>query len=187
MKAIFSDNRGRYAEANSRVYVWGKNDPILIVDIDGTICRTNNLALVLKSDDNISTPMSGAAEALTELSKQFHIVYLTFRPREYIYKTRQWLKSCKFPNGPLLTWDLDKQPWSVYDYKKKQIDNIQDDFKNVRIGIGNTEKDYQAYKKRKLFSIIITPGQPATRIDHGIKVPDWQQAKDEIKNHASLE
>jgi hypothetical protein len=168
----YEDGPKRLAETAARIFVWDRYDPILVVDIDDTLCQTRVLALLADNDDP-SPPLPGAPETLQILSRRFHIVYLTGRPREMIPKTRRWLEKNQFPVGPVLTWDIDKYPWSQADYKKKRIDKLQDDFENVTIGIGNTEKDYQAYRKRKLFSIILTGKGSSERTKNGVHVPDW--------------
>ena len=76
-------------------------------------------------------------------------------------------------SGPLLTWDADKDPWSQTGYKKQHIDKLQDELNQVNIGIGNTTKDYRAYRKRKLFSIVLDPDNPPERIKYGVQLPNW--------------
>jgi len=167
------EDKGRpVVETSAAVFVWDEDDVILIVDIDGTVAKTRMLDLVSPFGDH-SPAMAGAAEVLGRLAQRFRIVYLTARPRELIAKTRRWLGRRGFPKGPVLTWDVDKDPWSRVDYKKEQIDELQDEFDHVTIGIGNTEKDHRAYRKRNLFSIILARGKRARVIERGVRLPDW--------------
>ncbi len=185
LKVSYRGRDGVRLDTTASVFTWRKEDSILIVDIDDTICRTYKWSL-LSSGEDPSPPMAGAVEVLRELSKEFRIVYLTARPREIVPKTRRWLERNGFPTGPVLTWDVDKYPWSQGDYKKERIDQIQDDFDNVRIGIGNTDKDHQAYRKRKMFTILLDPGQRARYIKRGVKVPDWQAVKELFRRNPQL-
>ena len=156
VKVIFT-GRTFQTQSLGRVFVWKKNSPVLMVDVDGMVCRKNNVTMPLAGED-LSKTSPGAAETLRELSHKMHIVYLTSQPRENIPRTRTWLIQNDFPAGPVLMWDLDK---------------IQADFPNARVGIGNTDKVYQAYRERKIFSILLDPTKPAEQIDGGVRVGDW--------------
>jgi len=173
LRVSYPLNKSETIETSADVYIWDRGRPILIVDIDGTLCQTNNWSLMMGQEDP-SPPLPGAAETLRELSEQFGVVYLTARPRDLIPKTRRWLHRHEFPPGPLLTWDVDKYPWDQANFKKKRIDKIQNDFNGARVGIGNTKTDRQAYHKRKMFSILLDPNHPPAEIDAGARVPDWR-------------
>ena len=166
------DTGARKATGAARVFVWDEQDPILIVDIDGTISRANPAGLFNAGPDR-STPMPRAPGTLRRLADRFRVVYLTARPRDLLDKTRDWLRHSGFPGGPVLTWDVDRYEWSQADYKKDRIDDIQDDFECVTIGVGNTPKDHDAYRKRKLFTILIAPDDRPQTTERGVRLPDW--------------
>ncbi len=167
VKAIYNA-RTYQAQAFGRIFVWKPDEPILIVDIESTIHKAQHSVLRLSEEDS-SSPAPGAVEALDKLSKQFHIVYLIDQPRENIPRTRTWLEKNDFPAGPVLVWDIEK---------------LQADFTCVRVGIGNTDKGYQAYRERKVFSLLVDPSQPPGRIDGGIRVSDWPAVLKSLRNYS---
>jgi hypothetical protein len=182
----YDNDATRRAEASAELFVWPDDDrPIIVVDIDDTLAKSSPLRLVFKSRDR-SPPMEDAADVLGELSRHFHIVYLTARPRELFVKTRQWLNQHGFPAGPVLTWDEDKDPWSRTDYKKARIDQLQDEFKHVTIAVGNSSKDHEAYLKRKLFSIIIKPEKVPGPIQHGVRLSGWAEIRELFERNPQL-
>jgi hypothetical protein len=174
----YEDETDRKCESWATVFVWQKTDRILVVDIDDTLARTRKRYLFSRSSPDLSEPMDDAAEVLNELSRAFRIVYLTARPREWVPKTREWLHRNAFPLGPVLTWDVDKDPWSQEDYKEDRIDDLQDDFDCVTIGIGDRESDHAAYRERKLFTILLVPGKPPRAVKRGVRLPDWPAVRD---------
>jgi hypothetical protein len=166
------DGRHR-AEAPAGVFVWREAAPILIVDVDGTVEQTRKRYLILASSADRSPPEDGAAEVLGRLARSFRIAYLTGRPREFIPKTCDWLGRNGLPPGPVLTWDLHKDPWSRSAFKEHRIDDLQADFTAVVVGVGDRETDHQAYRDRGLFSIILDRRNPPRRIEGGVRLPDW--------------
>ena len=88
-------------------------------------------------------------------------------------KTRRWLADHAFPPGPVLTWDIDKYEFSATEYKKERLDDLRDRFDHVTIGIGNAGSDHEAYRRRKLLTILIDPDKDPGAIERGVRVPDW--------------
>ena len=172
LEVRYDDRRGKTHAATASVFVWERDTPILVVDIDDTLARTKKRYLFADGADR-SPPLPAAATVLAELAVHFHVVYLTARPRELAVKTRRWLTDHSFPPGPELTWDIDEYEWSATEYKKDRLDDLRDHFDQVTIGIGNAEGDHKAYRKRKLLTILIDPDQPPARIDRGVRLPDW--------------
>ena len=172
LEVRYDDRRGKAHAATASVFVWERDTPILVVDIDDTVAHTKKRYLFSDGADR-SRPLPAAAAVLTELAGHFNLVYLTARPRELAVKTRRWLTDHGFPPGPVLTWDVDEYEWSATEYKKDRLDDLKDCFDQVTIGIGNTEGDHKAYRKRRLLTILIDPGQPPARIECGVRLPDW--------------
>ncbi len=172
LEVRYTDDQGRSHSAEASVFAWDQDRPVLVVDIDGTVSETKKRYLLGNGMDR-SKPVDGAAELLGELAKRFHVVYLTARPREMAVKTRSWLRAHKFPAGPLLTWDIDKYEFSATEYKKDRLDDLKDRFDHVTVGIGDADSDHDAYRRRKLLTILIDPGEPPAVIERGIRLPDW--------------
>ncbi|MBN1513489.1 MAG: hypothetical protein JXB13_15845 [Phycisphaerae bacterium] len=175
----------RAAEASAAVYVWQKHEPILVVDVDHTVANTRTRDLLSLSGTEQSQPLPDAPEVLRELARSFHVVYLTGRPRELIPKTREWLQRCGFPAGPLLTWDMDRHPWSQADFKRERIHDLQDHFDAVRIGIGDRGYDRKAYSKRKLFTIMLDDDSPK-RVNNVVYLPDWSAIRELFARNPQL-
>ncbi|NLE30501.1 MAG: hypothetical protein GX629_12625 [Phycisphaerae bacterium] len=165
-------------ETTATIFTWSKNDPILVADIDDTLCQTQQGLLIGFSYDDGSSPLPGASETMNELAQSFRIIYLTARPRELIAKTKRWLKNNNFPDGPVLTWDIDSDPWSQLGYKQRRLDQLTENFSNITIGIGNTPKDITAYRDHGMFCIFIDPESRPERFDRGVKLPDWTKTLD---------
>ncbi len=172
----FEDDRGSTQSAGASVFVWAQDRPVLVVDIDGTIAQTKKRYLLGDGIDR-SQPLPEAAAVLTELADRFHVVYLTARPRELGPKTRDWLAVHGFPPGPLLTWDIDQYEFSATEYKKDRLDDLKDHFDYVTIGVGNADSDYEAYRRRKLFTILIDPEGAADLIPRGVRLPSWSAVR----------
>ncbi len=172
LAVAYERNGLRAAEAEATVFAWHRHEPILVVDLDNTVVDTRTRDLLSRSGTETSSPLPEAPEVLGELARSFHIVYLTGRPRELIVKTREWLQRQGFPTGPLLTWDMDRHPWSRVDYKRERIDDLQDRFDAVTIGIGDRGSDRTAYSRQKLFTIILEPDSPK-RVNDVVYLPDW--------------
>ncbi|HUU85434.1 MAG TPA: hypothetical protein VM243_18195, partial [Phycisphaerae bacterium] len=141
-------------------------------DIDQTVSDTKKRYLLGDGVDR-SKPLPGAVQVLGELADRFHVVYLTARPREMAVKTLRWLNDQGFPRGPVLCWDIDEYEFSATEYKKDRLDDLEDRLDHVNLGVGNAESDHTAYRKRKLFTILVDPHEPPARIERGVRLPDW--------------
>jgi hypothetical protein len=172
LRIEYQDRRGLSHSAVADVFVWDRDRPVLVVDIDDTVARTRKRYLFGPGEDR-SPPVPGGAEVLGELAEHFNVVYLTARPREVAAKTRRWLANQGFPAGPVLTWDIDEYEFSATEYKKDRLDDLTDRFEHVTIGIGNADSDHRAYRKRKLLTILIDPHQVAAGIERGMRLPGW--------------
>jgi len=174
LEVRYRDRRGRSHSARATVFAWPEDDPVLVVDIDHTVAEPRTRSLLGPGPDR-SEPLPGAAALLSDLARHFHVVYLTARPREMSVKTRRWLAEHAFPRGPLLTWDVDRYEWSATDFKKDRLDDLTDRFDQVTIGIGNRGGDHEAYRKRKLLTVLVDPdaGPRGRIIERGVILPDW--------------
>lgn len=175
------------AQDDGRVFVWAQDTPILVVDIDGTLAETRKRDFVLNLHKVQDAPaFPHAAETLNKLSSRFRIVYLTARPRELLDDSRAWLAKNNMPVGPVFTWDIDRDPLSSSKYKRQQLDELQDDFPHVVVGIGNSEGDYKAYHRRRVFAIMFEPTKPPKTLDRGVQVDDWTSIDKLFAKHPAL-
>jgi hypothetical protein len=186
LKAAYNDGQGGTVETTATLFAWESDSPILVTDIDDTLCEPLFASLVGVSYDDLSDPLSGASEAMQQLAESFHIIYLTARPREYNDKTKRWLSDNGFPNGPLLMWDIDRDPWSQLDYKQERLDDLTGKFSKITIGIGNAQHDYTAYDDHAMFTILIDPESSAEKIDRGVRLPNWASVLELFEKNPQL-
>ena len=90
-------------QATGRVFSWERERVIIAVDIDHTIAQTDYQELLSQRSADESDPVKHSVQALNALAQDFHIVFLTSRPRFLIDKTRTWLREKDFPAGPVIT------------------------------------------------------------------------------------
>ena len=90
---------GQRLRSEGIIFNWRGDRVIIVVDIDGTIARTEFDDLIFDEEDDESKPVRHAQETLRELSADFHIGYVTARPRFLLDKTRRWLARNAFPPG----------------------------------------------------------------------------------------
>lgn len=178
IRVEYADGDNLSVESTAKMFTWPQDQPILVADIDDTLCQTQEGLLIGISYDDYSKPLPGAPEAMRELAKSFKIVYLTARPREVLPKTRRWLENNGFPEGPVFTWDIDSDPWSQLKYKNLRLDQLTEKFNEMTLGIGNTTNDLTAYRDHGLFSILIDPKSRSQLIEQGVKLPNWTQVRE---------
>jgi hypothetical protein len=142
----------------------------VVVDIDGTITKSDLPGLVLTLSPGILNPAvnchSGICQLLNNIeSHGFNILYLTSRPIVFATKTRAFLMSLTqeslcLPAGPLITCKLNTGTVvyreiigkDMHIYKTAALTAVSDifrkagsDFPALVAGLGNRETDGMAY------------------------------------------
>jgi hypothetical protein len=164
---------GRERQTTGTIFTWRENRPILAIDIDNTICRTEYEDLIFKTQDVESSPIPGSRETLTDLSRDFYIAYVTARPRIYVEKTRWWLNNNGFPAGPVVTTPRLRDMIKYKTLKRKMLANLRQRWPNLLIGIGNNRHDADAYAANGMLALIVHPtGKHAYGL-HAIVLGDW--------------
>ncbi len=158
------------------VFAWRPTDHLLVVDLDGAIADTEPTRVWI-DPVKAAAPYSQSAEVLRLLAGHFRIVYLTSRPRELLKRTASWLKTHRFPLGPVMTMDV---AFSESDGFDDRLDVICRQFEHAVIGIANSMGFYDSFHRNGLFTILIEHGQSggAARIEGGVVVRDWLQVRD---------
>jgi hypothetical protein len=164
---------GRTLQTTGRIFHWDKGRVILVVDIDHTISQTD-FGNLLKDQVQVSRPVPGARETLAELAKEYHILYLTARPRFLIEKTREWLTRYDFPPGPVAAaprvWDAMRQ----LKYKQKALHRWREQWPNLLIGIGNRTSDIEAYASSRMLPVIVFQNGEEKHYSDAVVLQDWQ-------------
>lgn len=168
---------GKDVRATGRIHRWPQRT-IVLVDIDETISNTDYQTLLSgKATDVGSTPLPHSVEAMTEIARRFNVAYLTARPRELLDKTRRWIKSEGFPDGPVLTSDTLGDWIHQSEYKLRVLKHSQKVFPNILIGIGNTAGDAEAYGQSGMLTVVVTKDNIEGFGLHGVLARNWQDIR----------
>lgn len=140
------------------VYVWKKNQKIIVTDIDQTLVQATKWQ-VLNSPVEVQRPFAHSARVLNRLKSTGHkIFYLTAREDSLMDKTRRWLNYHRFPSGPLKVWDLDLwggTPWGHGQYKYQAVRKLHAQFPNLVAGFGDRPHDIEAYLMNDLAAYLL--------------------------------
>ena len=147
---------GNYAAKDGSLLV-AVRDPSrksVVLDIDHTICETDNWDLIRGTIN--SPPLPDAKDIVIRLTTEYDIIYVTARLNKFQDVTRRWLDHYGFPRSPVYFLDIKKYPfYQEAKYKTYRIGKIKEMLPNVVIGVGDKKTDAQAYSANGLRSIII--------------------------------
>ena len=141
--------------AEGDVFAWDGDRVIIAVDVDDTIARTDYTDLIFDEDEDEIDPLKRSSKTLDTLAADYHIVYLTARPRFLLHKTRVWLREEDFPTGPVITAKGLRQSVRQERFKRKQLKVLRKRWPKLLIGIGNSTSDAEAYGACGLLSIML--------------------------------
>lgn len=169
--------RGRSIQASAHVFVWHPDRTIICVDIDNTIAITDYDKLVLKKRDQRSWAIRGSRRTLNKLAAEYHVAYVTARPRFLLEKTRTWLDDQDFPDGPVITSPGIRQAIRRTDTKKAVFSALRRDWPNTLIGIGNSVSDERVYRESGMLGLLVNRDEDEVREAQGTEVldlHDWE-------------
>jgi hypothetical protein len=147
---------------------------IIAVDIDHTIARTDYKDLLRMNSADESEPVEQSAETLNMLARDFHIVYLTGRPRFLIDKTRVWLRERGYPAGPVITSVRVRDMANPGAFKMRKLSVLRKSWPNLLIGIGNRAADAEAYGANDMLSVVV-PSNPGVSAGlHAVVLLNWK-------------
>lgn len=139
--------------AEGRVFTWDEDRVIIAVDVDDTIARTDYTELIFNEDE--IDALKRSAKTLGTLAADYHLVYLTARPRFLLDKTRAWLHEKDFPAGPVITAKGLRQSARQERFKRKRLKALRKQWPTLLIGIGNKDSDAEAYGAGGILSIML--------------------------------
>lgn len=165
---------GQGLAAKGSIYRWDENRTIIAVDIDDTIADTKRKQLIFKDEDK-SKPVHDSRKSLGRLAIDYHIVYLTARPRFLLEKTREWLREEKYPAGPVIPAPGLRQTARPGKFKRHMLDELRERWPNLLIGIGNNKGDAKAYGANEMLCLIIPPDDEEDDEfgHHAVVLDDW--------------
>lgn len=167
---IFEEGRGKIRK-EARIFVFRKDQKFIVTDIDGTISATAEYLIPFISVDKIK-PMEGAVKALTDLSRDYGIIYLTARDDALLNKTKHWLEVKGFPPGPVICRDIGLDSFSAEGFKQKKIEELKKTFGSIEYGVGDTQSDVNAYNAAGLKAIYISRKK---KVEGALNVTGWDE------------
>jgi hypothetical protein len=177
---------GEERRSEAEVVAWRNDRVIVACDIDATISETSLGALFFDEFDETSTPIEGSPEALTEIDRDFHVVYLTARPRFTLEKTRHWLDVHGYPRAPVITSLTVGDTLGQTDYKTRTLNSVRKHYTNLLIGIGNTDIDAASYGVHGMLVLLVQPDEDPVRVDNVFRFQNWQQIRDFFRDNREL-
>ncbi|MBN1344529.1 MAG: hypothetical protein JXQ73_17700 [Phycisphaerae bacterium] len=167
---------GRTVRTTGSIFDWRDDLTIIAVDIDGTISDTDYDDLIFDDEDKDSTPILNSREALFALANDFHLVYVTGRPRFLLEKTRAWLATHGFPPGPVIAAGGLRDFLRQGGFKRETLARFRQCWPNLLIGIGDKHRDAEAYRANGMLPVIVTANDVARkrRTWQVAVVPGWE-------------
>jgi hypothetical protein len=103
--------------------------------------------------------------AVSDLAREFNIVYMTARRWFMRDKSRQWLERHGFPIGPILC----RGPYmtSAGEFKRGVIADLRGKFPGIFVGIGDRAHDAHACLSNRIPAILFRPREvppPGSRV-----------------------
>jgi phosphatidate phosphatase APP1 len=160
-----------------RLYVRPPDEPLLLVDIDGTIVSSGPLAAIRGEDE----PVPGAAAVLRRLARNFTIVYFTARDDSMLASTRDFLARGRFPPGPLFVRDFTLWSSPSAPYKAAALRALRERFRGPWTGIGDTVGDAEACLAAGAAVLILTD-DPCSLPPGAEAVRDWREIRERLMN-----
>jgi len=164
--------------AEAHVFEMSHERVMIAVDIDKTLSRTEYKQLILKPEDEESDPIKGSRETMRQLSKEFHIIYVTARPRFLLEKTREWLAEHEYPDGPVVVAPSVRVAIYAFEFKRKTLKALRDDWPALLIGIGDRASDADAYGANDMLTLIVARRRDEDYGPHAIVLRDWKTLRE---------
>lgn len=159
-----------------RVFVRDPKRPVLVVDLDGTVCAAGALDVATKEPKDLPA-VPGAAEALVALAKRYDVLYLTARDDGLFARSREWLDLKGFPAAPLLVRDLKLTTLSAERFKRQRLLELKRDFDLVA-GVGDREDDGEAYVAAGMKALLVGEGRTP---EGAQRYPDWGKIREALE------
>jgi len=163
----------RELSAAGRVFTWGAERVIIAVDVDQTIERTEYGELIFEDGADPSDPLKRSAQTLRTLAEDFHILYLTSRPRFLLDKTRDWLRAHEFPDGPVITAARARAALRPGPFKRHMLRELRADWPTLLIGIGDKASDAGAYGANQMLALALARKRGGDYGPHTLVFRDW--------------
>ncbi len=169
-------------EAEALVCVSGRDHPVFITDIDGTIADVSSLGFILRRGEGESVrPMEGAPAALREIARRMTVLYLTARDHVFISRTKGWLAANGFPEGPLYARKVRFWSATPRNHKRARLAELRPRFSDLRWGVGDLRWDAAAYAAHGIPAILLSPRELPGLPPGTLCLPSWRAILDVTK------
>lgn len=152
------EGRGGRPEIEVSVHAARRGRPVVVCDVDETLYRSGGFQIVAIPESRPERAIRGAVDVLGALSERFTIVYLTAREEAFRTITRKFLKAGGFPAGPLIMWDISRDPVSRLLLKSRRLEALKALWPWLTWGIGDRDTDRTAYRAVGMKVILLEPG-----------------------------
>jgi hypothetical protein len=166
---------GETLRREGEVVEWRSDVVIVACDIDSTISQTSLASLFFDEADESSIPIPDSPEVLTELDRDFQVLYLTARPRFTLEKTRRWLEEHGYPREPVVTSLAPRDALGQTRYKTRTLDSLRKHYNHLLIGIGNTDIDADSYAIHGMLVLLVQPERPVGHDGDVFRFQNWRQ------------
>jgi hypothetical protein len=165
------------AQGRGRIFNWNSSRTAVAIDVDDTISATDYGSLFMTDLDTTSPHVDHSPAAVQAMAPHYGIVYLSARPRWLHEKTKVWLDEHGFPPGPILHASRFEACWQQERYKRDMVNEFQQKFPNLLVGVGDKDVDDRAYGDNQMLGVILEKSPNGYR-DHCVVLPDWQQIQE---------
>ena len=170
--------------AKAKVYRWNPDRVIVVVDIDDTISDTDFDDAWLDEEDRDSKPIRHSRETLSDVARDFQILYLTARPCSLLDKTQRWLATHGFPAAPVMVSHRKTDLLQQGTFKKRQLARLKRSWPNVLIGIGDRQRDARAYGTSDMLGLIVNRSGDYGR--NCMSMSNWKILHDFFRDNRSI-
>jgi hypothetical protein len=144
----------------------------IIVDIDGTVSRTD-VSDLMRKEGKKSQPIDWSQRVVQKLASTYNVAFLTARPRAWLEKTRQWVKENGYPDAPLYTAPGLRKAMQAGQFKREALAMAQQGFPDLLIGIGDMESDAYAYGANRMLTLIVGQEPDKDFGNHALLLQNW--------------
>ncbi len=146
----------------------------IIVDIDGTVSRTDSFDVVASKQGRKSRPIDQSPRVVRKLAATYNIAFLTARPRFLLAKTRRWINEHGYPDVPLYIAPGLRKAMDPEQFKRDTLAMAQQGFPNLLIGIGDKKSDSHAYGANGMLTLIVGQEPDEDFGNHALLLQNWE-------------
>jgi hypothetical protein len=161
-------------EANARIFVWDRRQPIVIVSMKAlaSVPRQPDQELPFpRSGARLQDPESGAVQALAAVARRAGLIYVTGQDRLDLPEARLWVDRNRLPAGPIFL--LKPGPMSL----AHELERWRGEgWTHIKGGLAGTAEEAKALVGKKL-KAVLAPTAPAKEKwpDGAIATKDWKE------------